>query len=246
MSYLLSQCRFPACFPSLTPPVRISNRSAKINNIPLALCLSSRLSSISMSQFTSDSPNDATKADDNNNGDILVQYVVLRRDLIDAWPLGSVVTQGCHASVSAIWSHKDDPHTLQYCSPQNINSMHKVYFIFYQKHYHHQLLLIIMTFKMIKIWRITESWGFRLPLRWREKPRLWICRRSSMLVALLISSGLSNLKTYLPASLLSRTPSLRCLWFSRNWNFASDDILSQFANPYLGILYVWIIFNFDA
>ncbi|KAL9439832.1 hypothetical protein AB3S75_018658 [Citrus x aurantiifolia] len=112
---------------SLTPPVRISNRSAKINNIPLALCLSSRLSSIPMSQFTSDSPKDATKADgDNSNGDVLVQYVVLRRDLIDAWPLGSVVTQGCHASVSAIWSHKDDPHTLQYCSPQNINSMHKV------------------------------------------------------------------------------------------------------------------------
>ncbi|GMJ07781.1 hypothetical protein like AT5G10700 [Hibiscus trionum] len=61
-----------------------------------------------------------------NNEDVLVQYVVLRRDLIDAWPLGSVVTQGCHASVSAIWSHKDDLHTLQYCSPQNIDSMHKV------------------------------------------------------------------------------------------------------------------------
>ncbi|KAK8505444.1 hypothetical protein V6N13_045881 [Hibiscus sabdariffa] len=61
-----------------------------------------------------------------SNGDVLVQYVVLRRDLIDTWPLGSVVTQGCHASVSAIWSHKDDPHTLQYCSPQNIDSMHKV------------------------------------------------------------------------------------------------------------------------
>ncbi|KAK8706664.1 hypothetical protein V6N13_057743 [Hibiscus sabdariffa] len=63
-----------------------------------------------------------------SNGDVLVQYVVLRRDLIDAWPLGSVVTQGCHASVSAIWSHKDDPHTLQYCSPQNIDSMHKFCF----------------------------------------------------------------------------------------------------------------------
>ena len=61
-----------------------------------------------------------------DNSDVLVQYVVLRRDLIDTWPLGSVVTQGCHASVSAIWSHKDDPHTLQYCSPQNIDSMHKV------------------------------------------------------------------------------------------------------------------------
>ncbi|KAK8975937.1 hypothetical protein V6N11_057770 [Hibiscus sabdariffa] len=63
-----------------------------------------------------------------SNGDVLVQYVVLRRDLIDTWPLGSVVTQGCHASVSAIWSHKDDPHTLQYCSPQNIDSMHKFCF----------------------------------------------------------------------------------------------------------------------
>jgi peptidyl-tRNA hydrolase len=66
---------------------------------------------------------DSVKAE---NSDVLVQYVVLRRDLIDTWPLGSVVTQGCHASVSAIWSNKDDPHTLQYCSPQNIDSMHKV------------------------------------------------------------------------------------------------------------------------
>ncbi|CAL5358744.1 hypothetical protein CsSME_00048765 [Camellia sinensis var. sinensis] len=58
--------------------------------------------------------------------EVLVQYVVLRRDLIDTWPLGSVVTQGCHASVSAIWSHMDDPHTLDYCSPTNLDSMHKV------------------------------------------------------------------------------------------------------------------------
>ncbi|TQD86734.1 hypothetical protein C1H46_027757 [Malus baccata] len=59
--------------------------------------------------------------------DVLVQYVVLRRDLIDTWPTGSVVTQGCHASVSAIWSHKGDPITLQYCSPENIDSMHKLF-----------------------------------------------------------------------------------------------------------------------
>ncbi|XP_058224690.1 uncharacterized protein LOC131333901 [Rhododendron vialii] len=58
--------------------------------------------------------------------DVVVQYVVLRRDLVDAWPLGSVVTQGCHASVAAVWSHKDDPHTVDYCSPTNIDSMHKV------------------------------------------------------------------------------------------------------------------------
>uniref|UniRef100_M1CVB6 peptidyl-tRNA hydrolase n=2 Tax=Solanum tuberosum TaxID=4113 RepID=M1CVB6_SOLTU len=58
--------------------------------------------------------------------DTVIQYVVLRRDLIDTWPLGSVVTQGCHAAVAAIWSHKDDAVTLQYCSPSNIDSMHKV------------------------------------------------------------------------------------------------------------------------
>ena len=66
---------------------------------------------------------DGMKAENSN---VLIQYVVLRRDLIDTWPLGSVVTQGCHASVCAVWSHKVDPHTLEYCSRLNIDSMHKV------------------------------------------------------------------------------------------------------------------------
>jgi peptidyl-tRNA hydrolase len=56
----------------------------------------------------------------------VVQYVVVRRDLIETWPLGSVLTQGCHASVAAIWLYKDDPLTIHYCSPQNLDSMHKV------------------------------------------------------------------------------------------------------------------------
>ncbi|KAK9052850.1 hypothetical protein SSX86_029480 [Deinandra increscens subsp. villosa] len=67
-----------------------------------------------------------TAGNSDSTSDVLVQYVVLRRDLIDTWPLGSVVTQGCHASVAAIWSHKDDPHTMDYCSPANLDSMHKV------------------------------------------------------------------------------------------------------------------------
>ncbi|CAN1185083.1 Putative peptidyl-tRNA hydrolase PTRHD1 [Linum perenne] len=58
--------------------------------------------------------------------DVVVQYVVLRRDLIDTWPMGSVVTQGCHAAVAAIWSNKDDDHTIRYCGPEKIDSMHKV------------------------------------------------------------------------------------------------------------------------
>ncbi|KAG7550216.1 Peptidyl-tRNA hydrolase PTH2 [Arabidopsis thaliana x Arabidopsis arenosa] len=73
---------------------------------------------------------DASSRNDENSvekpDDVVVQYVVLRRDLIDSWPLGSVVTQGCHASVAAICSFKDDPVTLQYCDPQHIDSMHKV------------------------------------------------------------------------------------------------------------------------
>ncbi|KAJ1420124.1 Peptidyl-tRNA hydrolase, PTH2 [Sesbania bispinosa] len=90
----------------------------------------SRLSSNSMSQpavtvpDTLSTPNDAPSQQENS--DVVVQYVVLRRDLIDTWPLGSVVTQGCHASVAAIWSNKDDPFTVDYCSPDKIDSMHKV------------------------------------------------------------------------------------------------------------------------
>ncbi|KAK9684694.1 hypothetical protein RND81_10G225900 [Saponaria officinalis] len=63
---------------------------------------------------------------ENKEEELIVQYVVLRRDLIDTWPLGSVVTQGCHASVAAIWENKDDPVTVSYCSPSHIDSMHKV------------------------------------------------------------------------------------------------------------------------
>ncbi|KAM0973748.1 uncharacterized protein LOC126604304 [Malus sylvestris] len=83
----------------------------------------SRLIHNSMSQPAAEGNPDVPKSD---TTDVLVQYVVLRRDLIDTWPMGSVVTQGCHASASAIWSHKDDPVTLQYCGPENIDSMHKV------------------------------------------------------------------------------------------------------------------------
>ncbi|XP_027084164.1 uncharacterized protein [Coffea arabica] len=73
---------------------------------------------------SSDSTNAA--ASNSESEDPLIQYVVLRRDLIDTWPLGSVVTQGCHASVAAIWSFKDDPHTLNYCNPSNLHAMRKV------------------------------------------------------------------------------------------------------------------------
>lgn len=60
--------------------------------------------------------------------DPIVQYVVLRKDLWaeQGWPLGSVVAQACHASSAAMWLHRDDEFTAAYCSPENIDHMHKV------------------------------------------------------------------------------------------------------------------------
>ncbi|CAI5512493.1 unnamed protein product [Closterium sp. Naga37s-1] len=56
----------------------------------------------------------------------LVQHVVIRRDLMEAlqWPLGSVITQGCHASVAVLWQHRDHPNVLKYCG--QLDSMRKV------------------------------------------------------------------------------------------------------------------------
>ncbi|XP_002979308.2 putative peptidyl-tRNA hydrolase PTRHD1 [Selaginella moellendorffii] len=60
--------------------------------------------------------------------DVLIQYVVIRKDLVETmkWPLGSVISQGCHAAVAAVWMHRGDPDTIEYCSPEKIDTMHKV------------------------------------------------------------------------------------------------------------------------
>ncbi|PNY15671.1 peptidyl-tRNA hydrolase ptrhd1-like protein [Trifolium pratense] len=110
-------------FPFSTTKFTVTLHAASFSN------RTSRLASNSMSQpaatdsSTISTPNDVPSPSE--NADVVVQYVVLRRDLIDTWPLGSVITQGCHASVSAVWSNKDDPITIDYCSPDKIDSMHK-------------------------------------------------------------------------------------------------------------------------
>ena len=40
----------------------------------------------------------------------IVQYVVVRSDLLHEmeWPLGAIITQGCHASTAAIHLFRDD------------------------------------------------------------------------------------------------------------------------------------------
>ncbi|KAG7331604.1 hypothetical protein KOW79_005573 [Hemibagrus wyckioides] len=57
---------------------------------------------------------------------LLVQYVVVRSDLIHAlsWPLGAVITQACHAATAAIHVNYSDPDTQEYLS--DLDNMHKV------------------------------------------------------------------------------------------------------------------------
>lgn len=55
--------------------------------------------------------------------DPAVQYVVVRRDLLETWPVGSVIAQAIHASVSAIWESRDDSVTHSYCTQDGNNSM---------------------------------------------------------------------------------------------------------------------------
>ncbi|ESQ41019.1 hypothetical protein EUTSA_v10014763mg [Eutrema salsugineum] len=121
--------RFPfATRPISVPAVRIrlyhsTIWSAHLRGITTASSMSQQTG---VNGAVADASRNDEKSAENPVEDVVVQYVVLRRDLIDSWPLGSVVTQGCHASVAAIWSFKDDPVTLLYCDPEHIDSMHKV------------------------------------------------------------------------------------------------------------------------
>ncbi|KAJ1849302.1 hypothetical protein LPJ73_003758 [Coemansia sp. RSA 2703] len=53
-------------------------------------------------------------------------FIVIRKDLqkVLNWPLGSIVTQGCHASTSVIWKFRDDERVKEYTS--DLENMHKV------------------------------------------------------------------------------------------------------------------------
>lgn len=58
---------------------------------------------------------------------ILVQYLVLRKDLSQApfsWPAGAVVAQACHAATAALHLHRDHPHTAAYL--RELGRMRKV------------------------------------------------------------------------------------------------------------------------
>ncbi|XP_060025726.1 adenylate cyclase type 3 isoform X8 [Lagenorhynchus albirostris] len=58
---------------------------------------------------------------------ILVQYLVLRKDLSQApfsWPAGALVAQACHAATAALHIHRDHPHTAAYL--RELGRMRKV------------------------------------------------------------------------------------------------------------------------
>jgi len=60
------------------------------------------------------------------SGGVLVQYVVVRSDLLHVlkWPFGAVITQACHASSAVLHRFYTDPNTQAYLS--DIDRMHKV------------------------------------------------------------------------------------------------------------------------
>ncbi|XP_007516817.1 putative peptidyl-tRNA hydrolase PTRHD1 [Erinaceus europaeus] len=58
---------------------------------------------------------------------VLVQYLVLRKDLSQApfsWPAGALVAQACHAATAALHIHRDHPHTAAYL--RELGRMRKV------------------------------------------------------------------------------------------------------------------------
>lgn len=58
---------------------------------------------------------------------ILVQYLVLRKDLSQApfsWPTGALVAQACHAATAALHLHREHPQTVAYL--RELGRMRKV------------------------------------------------------------------------------------------------------------------------
>ncbi|KAH7983072.1 putative peptidyl-tRNA hydrolase PTRHD1 [Rhipicephalus sanguineus] len=60
------------------------------------------------------------------SGGVLVQYVVVRSDLLTelSWPIGAVIAQACHACTAVMHLFRDDPNTVAYT--ENVDGMHKV------------------------------------------------------------------------------------------------------------------------
>ena len=73
-------------------------------------------------------PKDLVSNPVSSDGEVLVQAVVVRRDLLKTmeWPVGSVIAQACHACIAVVWENREDPDVAAYLASGNIDSMHKV------------------------------------------------------------------------------------------------------------------------
>ncbi|XP_060066029.1 putative peptidyl-tRNA hydrolase PTRHD1 [Ylistrum balloti] len=56
----------------------------------------------------------------------IVQYIVLRKDLVDKlkWPIGALIAQACHACTAVMHNFREETTTQQYLA--DIERMHKV------------------------------------------------------------------------------------------------------------------------
>lgn len=71
----------------------------------------------------------------------LVQYIAIRGDLIDKWPMGAVIAQACHASSAVLHMFRDDSHTQHYLA--DLDTMHKVVLRVRKEGLHNDLSLVI-------------------------------------------------------------------------------------------------------
>eukprot|EP00299_Pterocystis_sp_00344_P016253 c8153_g1_i4.p2 GENE.c8153_g1_i4~~c8153_g1_i4.p2 ORF type:complete len:126 (-),score=20.86 c8153_g1_i4:90-467(-) len=63
-----------------------------------------------------------------NQGETIIQYVVMRRDLVKTlgWPVGALISQGVHASIAAVVKHIADPQVVEYTSDGQLERMHTI------------------------------------------------------------------------------------------------------------------------
>ncbi|KAK7789407.1 hypothetical protein R5R35_010267 [Gryllus longicercus] len=54
----------------------------------------------------------------------LVQYIILRGDLLKTWKVGPMIAQACHGVTAVMAKHYSDPYVQEYL--QDLDNMHKV------------------------------------------------------------------------------------------------------------------------
>ena len=125
----------------------------------------------------------------------LVQYIAVRGDLVDKWPLGAIIAQACHASTAALHTFKEDTLTQQYLG--DLDNMHKVVL---RVSCCCSTMLFILLFLCRSIRRMN----------------LWFYPKTSLKQRKALSCGLNSQRTTPLVSLQSRTRNQRYSSISNN------------------------------